>query len=112
MIAKYRHLRAACSVGKWPQAFTARRSRALIESIAFVLQDDSPYSPVEEQEKHEPTHAFSQSRIIAVPADSAALLARAQIAKDLKPVYVAVSESEALDRFAEFSGKWKKRCPS
>ena len=30
----------------------------------------------------------------------------AQIAKDLKPVYTAASESEALDRFAEFSGKW------
>jgi putative transposase len=28
-----------------------------------------------------------------------------QIAKDLKPVYNAASESEALDRFAEFSGK-------
>src|SRR5215510_4626624 len=28
----------------------------------------------------------------------------AQIAKDLKPVYTAASESEALDRFAEFSG--------
>ncbi len=32
-----------------------------------------------------------------------------QIAKDLKPVYTAASESEALDRFAEFSGKWEKR---
>ena len=29
----------------------------------------------------------------------------AQIAKDLKPVYTAASEAEALDRFAEFSGK-------
>ena len=28
----------------------------------------------------------------------------AQIAKDLKPVYTAASETEALDRFAEFSG--------
>ena len=36
----------------------------------------------------------------------------AQIAKDLKPVYTAVSESEALDRFAEFSGKWEKRYPA
>ena len=35
----------------------------------------------------------------------------AQIAKDLKPVYTAASESEALDRFAEFSGKWEKRYP-
>ena len=33
----------------------------------------------------------------------------AQIAKDLKPVYTAASETEALDRFAEFSGKWEKR---
>jgi hypothetical protein len=29
----------------------------------------------------------------------------AQITKDLKPVYTAVSESEALDQFADFSGK-------
>ena len=36
----------------------------------------------------------------------------AQIAKDLKPVYTATSESEALDRFAEFSGKWEKRYPA
>src|SRR3982074_1633322 len=36
----------------------------------------------------------------------------AQIAKDLKPVYTASSESEALDRFAEFSGKWEKRYPA
>ena len=31
---------------------------------------------------------------------------------DLKPVYTAASESEALDRFAEFSGKWEKRYPA
>ncbi len=36
----------------------------------------------------------------------------AQIAKDLKPVYTASSESEALDWFAEFSGKWEKRYPA
>jgi putative transposase len=36
----------------------------------------------------------------------------AQIAKDLKPVYTAASESEALDRFAEFSGKREKRYPA
>ena len=36
----------------------------------------------------------------------------AQIAKDLKPVYTAAAESEALDRFAEFSGKWEKRYPA
>jgi transposase-like protein len=35
-----------------------------------------------------------------------------QIAKDLKPVYTAASEAEALDRFAEFSGKWEKRYPA
>jgi putative transposase len=32
-----------------------------------------------------------------------------ELAKDLKPVYTAASEAEALDRFAEFSGKWEKR---
>ena len=29
-----------------------------------------------------------------------------------RPVYTASSESEALDRFAEFSGKWEKRYPA
>jgi hypothetical protein len=29
---------AACSVGKWPRARTARRYRALIDSTAFVLE--------------------------------------------------------------------------
>jgi transposase-like protein len=36
----------------------------------------------------------------------------AQVAKDLKPVYTAASEAEALDRFAEFSEKWEKRYPA
>src|ERR1039457_3442034 len=36
----------------------------------------------------------------------------AVIAKDLKPIYTAASEAEALDRFAEFSGKWEKRYPA
>ena len=34
------------------------------------------------------------------------------IAKDLKPIYTAPSESAALDRFADFSGKWEKRYPA
>jgi putative transposase len=36
----------------------------------------------------------------------------AEVAKDLKPVYTAVSETVALDSFAEFSGKWEKRYPA
>jgi putative transposase len=35
-----------------------------------------------------------------------------QIAKDLKPVYTAVSEAAALDALAVFSGKWEKRYPA
>ncbi len=35
-----------------------------------------------------------------------------QIAKDLRPVYTAASEADALDRFADFAGKWEKRCPA
>lgn len=34
------------------------------------------------------------------------------ISKDLKPVYTAASESDALERFAEFSEKWEKRYPA
>ena len=36
----------------------------------------------------------------------------AEVARDLKPVYTAASEAEALDRFADFSGKWDKRYPA
>src|ERR1700752_4340209 len=36
----------------------------------------------------------------------------AGVAKDLKPVYAAVSEAAALDAFAEFSAKWEKRYPA
>jgi putative transposase len=36
----------------------------------------------------------------------------AAIAKDLKPVYTAATEAEALDRFAEFSGTWETRYPA
>jgi putative transposase len=35
----------------------------------------------------------------------------AEVARDLKPVYTAVSETAALDAFAEFSAKWEKRYP-
>ena len=36
----------------------------------------------------------------------------AAIAKDLKPVYTAASESAALDAFAAFSKKWEQRYPA
>jgi putative transposase len=36
----------------------------------------------------------------------------AQITRDLRPVYTAASEADALDKFAEFSGKWEKRYPA
>jgi transposase-like protein len=36
----------------------------------------------------------------------------AAIVRDLKPVYTAVSESAALDAFAEFSETWEKKYPA
>src|SRR6201985_1002836 len=36
----------------------------------------------------------------------------AEIAKDVKPVYTAVSEAAALDALTEFSAKWEKRYPA
>jgi putative transposase len=35
-----------------------------------------------------------------------------EVAKDLRPVYTAASESEALDRLADFAAKWEKRYPA
>jgi len=37
---------------------------------------------------------------------------RAQVAKDLEPVYIAASEAEALDRFTELSCTREKRYPA
>jgi putative transposase len=37
---------------------------------------------------------------------------RAAIARDLKPVYTAASEAEALDRFAELAAAWETRYPA
>ena len=65
MTARYRHLRAACSVGKWPRAFTARRSRALMDSIAFVVQITVLISRSNCRNGTNSAQAFSQSRIIA-----------------------------------------------
>jgi transposase-like protein len=36
----------------------------------------------------------------------------AALAKDLKPIYTAATEAEALDRFAEFSERWEARYPA
>jgi putative transposase len=36
----------------------------------------------------------------------------AAVARDLKPIYTAASEAEALDRFAQFSGTWETRYPA
>ena len=65
MIARYRHFRAACSVGKWPRAFTARRSRALIDSIAFVVQMTVLISRSNRRNGTNSAHAFSHSRMMA-----------------------------------------------
>jgi putative transposase len=35
-----------------------------------------------------------------------------KLAKDLRPVYTAATDAEALDRFAEFSGTWEARYPA
>jgi putative transposase len=34
------------------------------------------------------------------------------IARDLKPIYTAATEAAALDRFAEFSGRWEAKYPA
>src|ERR1019366_7571466 len=65
MIARYRHLRAACSVGKWPRAFTARRSLALIDSMALVVQIMVLISRSKRRNGTNSAHAFSHSRIMA-----------------------------------------------
>jgi hypothetical protein len=65
MIAWYRHFKAACSVGKGPRAFTARRSRALMDSIALVVQITVLISRPNRRNGTNSARAFSQSRIMA-----------------------------------------------
>ena len=65
LIARYRHFMAACSVGKWPRAFTARRSLALMDSIALVVQMTVLISRSNCRNGTNSAHAFSHSRIIA-----------------------------------------------
>ena len=36
---------------------------------------------------------------------------RKQVGKDLKPIYQAVTEEEALDALKSFEGKWGKQYP-
>jgi hypothetical protein len=50
-------------VGKWPRAFTARRSRALTDSIAFVVT--VLISRSKARNGTNSAHAFSHSRMIA-----------------------------------------------
>jgi hypothetical protein len=56
---------AACSVGKWPRALTARRSRALIDSIALVVQMMVRISLSNCRKGTNSAQAFSQSLMIA-----------------------------------------------
>jgi hypothetical protein len=56
---------AACSVGKWPRAFTARRSLALIDSIALVVQIIVRISLSNRRNGTNSAQAFSQSLMIA-----------------------------------------------
>ena len=66
--ARYRHLRAACSVvtdRKWPRAFTARRSLAFMDSMAFVVQITVLISRSNRRNGTNSAQAFSQSFMMA-----------------------------------------------
>jgi hypothetical protein len=65
MTARYRHFIAACSLGKWPRAFTALRSRALIDSMALVVHTTFLISRSNCRNGTNSGQAFSQSRMIA-----------------------------------------------
>jgi hypothetical protein len=58
-------LSAACSVGKWPRALTARRMRALIDSIALAVQIIVRISVSKPRNGTNSAHAFSHRRMIA-----------------------------------------------
>jgi hypothetical protein len=65
LITRYRHFNATASVGKWPRAFTARRSRVLVDSIALVVQITVCISRSNCRKGTNSAYAFSQSGIIA-----------------------------------------------
>jgi hypothetical protein len=94
------HFSAACSVGKWPRAFTARRIRALMLSIALVVQITVRISLSNCRNGTNSAHALVQSPMMAgyrfshLPANSAGparCLARRgidglEVLGDLRPV--------------------------
>src|SRR5688500_6105700 len=59
------HLRAACSLGKCPRALTARRMRALTDSIALVVQMTLRISTSKARKGTNSAQAFSHSWTIA-----------------------------------------------
>jgi hypothetical protein len=56
---------AACPAGKWPRAFTARRSRALMDSMAFAVQITVRISRSNCRNGTNSAQAFSHSRMMA-----------------------------------------------
>jgi len=59
--------------------------------------------------------AVTQTCVVHLLRNSFAYASRrdwAAMAKDLRPVYTAVSEAAALDALAEFSGTWEHRYPA
>ncbi len=64
-VTRYRHFSAACSLGKCPRALTARRMRALTDSIALVVQTMRRISVSKRRNGVNSSYAFSQSRTIA-----------------------------------------------
>ena len=64
-VTRYTHFSAAASVGKCPRALTALRFRALMDSMAFVVQTTARMCLSNCRNGTNSLHAFSHSLMIA-----------------------------------------------
>jgi putative transposase len=96
----------------WLRVLTEIRNRGTAD-VLMVVCDGLKGLP--DAIGHVWPQAVTQTCIVHLLRNSFAYASRkdwAAMAKDLRPVYTAVSQAAALDAFAEFSGTWEARYPA
>ena len=96
----------------WLRVLTELKNRGVADVCIVVCDGLKGLSEAIEQVWPQ---AVTQTCIVHLLRNSFRYASRrdwAAIARDLKPVYTAANEAEALERFAEFSGTWEARYPA
>jgi putative transposase len=96
----------------WLRVLTEIRNRGTAD-VLMVVCDGLKGLP--DAIGHVWPQAVTQTCVVHLLRNSFAYASKrdwAAVAKDLRPVYTAVSEAAALDALAEFSGTWEARYPA